>query len=49
MNKSEIINQLQGISIEERLLMIEAILQTIKNDLHSTFSQRLPGEYHSKL
>jgi hypothetical protein len=32
----EILKKLQGTSIEERILIIEAILQTIKNDMRST-------------
>jgi len=32
MNKTEVINQLSR-TIEERILIIEAILQTVKNDM----------------
>ncbi|MEQ9668092.1 hypothetical protein [Coleofasciculus sp. G2-EDA-02] len=44
MNQSQILTQLQGTSIEERILIIEAILQTVKNDMRSTSSQPLPSE-----
>ncbi|MEB3278700.1 MAG: hypothetical protein VKK42_07215 [Lyngbya sp.] len=45
MNKSEIINQLQDTSIEERIAIIEAILQTVKNDMRSISSQKLTSEH----
>lgn len=46
MNQSKILTQLQGTSIEERILIIEAILQTVKNDMRSTSSQSLTSEDH---
>lgn len=46
MNPSKILTQLQGTSIEERILIIEAILQTVKNDMRLTSSQPLTSEYH---
>jgi hypothetical protein len=45
MNKSEIINQLQDTSIEERIAIIEAILQTVKNDMRLISSQQLTSEH----
>lgn len=41
---SEILKKLQGTSIEERILIIEAILQTVKNDMRLTSSQQLSSE-----
>jgi hypothetical protein len=46
MTESEIIEKLQGTSIEERIQIIEAILQTVKNDMRSTSSQQHPSEHH---
>lgn len=46
MNQSQILTQLQGTSIEERILIIEAILQTVKKDMRSTSSQPLTAEDH---
>jgi hypothetical protein len=43
---SEILEKLQGASIEERILVIEAILRTIKNDVQSTPSQQISSEHH---
>ena len=43
---SEILKKLQGTSIEERILVIEAILQTVKNDIGLTSSQQLSSEQH---
>ncbi|NEP79077.1 MAG: hypothetical protein F6K17_14845 [Okeania sp. SIO3C4] len=40
----EIIKKLQGTSIEERILIIEAILQTVKNDMRSTSLQQLSSQ-----
>ncbi|MDY7005188.1 MAG: hypothetical protein SWX82_14925 [Cyanobacteriota bacterium] len=40
----EILKKLQGTSIEERILIIEAILQTVKNDMRSTSLQQLSSE-----
>lgn len=44
MIESEIIKKLQGTSIEERISIVEAILQTVKNDMRSTSSQPLTSE-----
>ncbi|HIK12236.1 MAG TPA: hypothetical protein IGS52_18585 [Oscillatoriaceae cyanobacterium M33_DOE_052] len=44
MNKTEIINQLQGTTIEERILIIEAILETVKNDMKLSSSPPLKPE-----
>ncbi|MDJ0516137.1 MAG: hypothetical protein QNJ74_07695 [Trichodesmium sp. MO_231.B1] len=43
---SEILKKLQGKSIEERILVIEAILQTVKNDMGLTSSHQLSSEEH---
>ncbi|NEO56373.1 MAG: hypothetical protein F6K54_26785 [Okeania sp. SIO3B5] len=40
----EILKKLQGTSIEERILIIEAILQTVKNDMRSTSLKQLSSE-----
>ncbi len=40
----EILKKLQGTSIEERILMIEAILQTVKNDMRLTDEQQVSGQ-----
>ncbi|NES69676.1 MAG: hypothetical protein F6K24_32915 [Okeania sp. SIO2D1] len=40
----EILKKLQGTSIEERILIIEAILKTVKNDMRSTSLQQLSSE-----
>ncbi|MEB3343494.1 hypothetical protein [Okeania sp.] len=36
--------KLQGTSIQERILVIEAVLQTVKNDMGLTSSQQLSSE-----
>lgn len=41
MIESEIIEKLQETSIEERILIIEAILKTVKNEMRSTSSKEL--------
>jgi len=41
MIESEILKKLEGVSIEERILIIESILQTIKNEMRSTSSKKL--------
>ncbi|MGK7920683.1 MAG: hypothetical protein AB4080_11830 [Trichodesmium sp.] len=41
---SEILKKLQGTSIQERILVIEAILQTVKNDMRITSSQQFSSE-----
>ncbi|MBE9141871.1 hypothetical protein [Planktothrix mougeotii] len=45
MIKSDILEKLQGTSIEERILIIEAILQTVKNDMRSTSLPQLTSEH----
>jgi hypothetical protein len=44
MIESDILEKLQGTSIEERILIIEAILQTVKNDMRSTSLPQLTSE-----
>ena len=39
MIESEILEKLKGTSIEERILVIEAILRTVKNEMLSTSSK----------
>lgn len=46
MNTTEIINQLQGTTIEERILIIEAILQTVKNDMRLSASPPIKPEHN---
>lgn len=41
MIESEIIEKLQETSIEERILIIEAILKTVKDEMRSTSSKEL--------
>lgn len=41
MIESEILEKLKETSIEERILIIEAILQTVKNEMRSTRSKEL--------
>jgi hypothetical protein len=43
---SEILEKLQGASIEERILVIEAILRTVKNDMRATPSHQISSEHH---
>ena len=45
MIESDILEKLQGTSIEERILIIEAILQTVKNDMRSTSLPQLTSEH----
>jgi hypothetical protein len=42
---SEILEKLQGASIEERILVIEAILRTVKNDMRATSSHQISSEH----
>ncbi len=44
MIESEILEKLQGLSIEERIRVIEAILQIVKHDMRSTPSQQISSE-----
>lgn len=39
----EILKKLQGTSIEERIQIIEAILQTVKNDMRSNSGPQVSG------
>jgi hypothetical protein len=41
MIESKILKKLERASIEERILVIEAILQTVKNEMRSTSSKKL--------
>ena len=41
---SEILDKLQGSSIEDRIRVIEAILNTLKHDMRSPTSQQFPSE-----
>ncbi|NEP91260.1 MAG: hypothetical protein F6K18_33125 [Okeania sp. SIO2C2] len=41
MIESEILKKLEGTSVEERIQIVEAILQTLKHDMRSTSSQQL--------
>ena len=41
MIESEIIEKLQGTSIEDRILVIEAILRTVKSDMRAISSQQI--------
>ena len=41
---SEILEKLQGASIEERIRVIEAILRSLKQDMRSAPSQQIPSE-----
>ena len=45
MIESEILEKLQGTSIEERILIIEAILQTVKNEMRLISSQQVSFEH----
>jgi hypothetical protein len=45
MIESDILEKLQGTSIEERIIIIEAILQTVKNDMRSTSLPQLTSEH----
>ncbi|MGB3532859.1 MAG: hypothetical protein WBA13_05015 [Microcoleaceae cyanobacterium] len=40
----EILKKLQGTSIEERIQIIEAILQTVKNDMRLNSMQQISSE-----
>ncbi|WP_009630042.1 hypothetical protein [Synechocystis sp. PCC 7509] len=42
MLESEILEKLQGSSVEDRIRIIEAILNTLKQDMRSTESTSLP-------
>ncbi len=43
---SEILEKLQGSSIEDRIRIIEAILDTLKHDMRSPTSQKIPSEHN---
>lgn len=45
MIESDILEKLQGTSIEDRILIIEAILQTVKNDMRSTSLPQMTSEH----
>jgi hypothetical protein len=45
MNKTDILSQLEGTTIEERILIIEAILQTVKHDMRVSSSPPLDPEH----
>ena len=47
MIESEILEKLQGTSIEERILIIEAILQTVKNEMRLISSQQVSFNHQS--
>ncbi|NEQ40154.1 MAG: hypothetical protein F6K40_29495 [Okeania sp. SIO3I5] len=44
MIESEILKKLEGTSVEERIQIVEAILQTLKHDMRSTSSQQLSSQ-----
>ena len=44
---SEILEKLQGASIEERIRVIEAILRSLKHDMRSALSQQSPSDFNS--
>ncbi|MGD1703612.1 hypothetical protein [Dapis sp. BLCC M229] len=44
MIESEILKKLEGTSVEERIQIVEAILQTLKHDMRSTSSQKLSSQ-----
>jgi len=46
MIESDILEKLQGTSIEERILIIEAILQTVKNDMRLSASPPIKPEHN---
>ena len=43
---SETLEKLRGLSIKERISVIEAILQTVKHDMRSAPSQPISSEHH---
>jgi hypothetical protein len=45
MNKDDILSQLRGTAIEERILIIEAILETVKHDMRVSSSAPLESEH----
>lgn len=43
---SEILEKLQGSSVEDRIRVIEAILHTLKHDMRSPTSPQIPSEHN---
>lgn len=46
MIESEILEKLQGYSLEDRIRVIEAILHTLKHDMRSPTLQQIPSEHN---
>lgn len=42
----EILEKLQGASIEDRIRVIEVILRSLKHDMRSASSQQIPSEHN---